>query len=121
MPRIESNYRPISHGRAAHDAVSALAAEALRTREDIDWPVSGDLTAIGYGTIGNRQHARRVSVWQCPGVNRRNIRDVRVGDVITTPYGRGPVTRVGSVAGFYMVGGVETRWIREELERIEHA
>ena len=35
---------------------------------------------------------------------------ISVGDTIKTRQGEGTVTRVGSIAGFYMLGGREVRW-----------
>ena len=55
---------------------------------------------------------------------RGNIRDlrnatygIRVGGTITTRDGSGEVTRVGSIAGFYLLNGTETRWEEWEVIR----
>ncbi len=119
MPIVPNHYRPAAHGRAAHDTVSAHAATGLYARDGVDWPVSGDATRTGYGTIGCRRHGQVVNIWHGPRVNRRDIRDVRIGDQITTWQGVGIVTRRGSNAGWYEVDGHEVRWEAHEIERIQ--
>lgn len=84
-----------------------------------EYPVSGDQTRTAYGTIGCRRHGQAVNIWHGPRVNRRDIRDVRIGDEITTWQGTGTVTRCGSVAGWYVVAGREIRWEAHEIERIQ--
>lgn len=40
---------------------------------------------------------------------------ISVGDTIKTWQGEGTVTRVGTIAGFYMLGGREVRWDAESV------
>jgi hypothetical protein len=63
-------FRMPSHGRAAHDLVSVGAADDLYATDAVSWPVSGDVTAVSYGTIGRRRHGA-VRLWSAPGVTRR--------------------------------------------------
>lgn len=53
-------YRP---GKPAHETVSARAADNLFKNDGVDWPVSGDDTAIDWGQRGMRAIARRANVW----------------------------------------------------------
>lgn len=53
-------YRP---GKTAHETVSAQAANNLFKSDGIDWPVSGDDTAIDWGKRGTRAISRRVNIW----------------------------------------------------------
>ena len=70
---MSAYYRATVGGRIAHDVVLAVAADALWTRDGIDWHVSGDATREGMGSLGMRR-AARVSVWDAPGVTGRATR-----------------------------------------------
>lgn len=79
-------------------------------------PVSGDATLRQYGLNGQRT---RRNLWHEPGIRPAiATTGIRVGDEIATYYGKGAVTRVGTVAGFYMVNGTERRWTVESVVRI---
>lgn len=79
-------------------------------------PVSGDATLRQYGLNGQRT---RRNLWREPWVRPAiATTGIRTGDEIVTHYGRGIVTRAGTIAGFYMVNGRETRWTVESVVRI---
>jgi hypothetical protein len=95
--------------RAAHRIVTADAAQST----PVDWPVSGDETIRQYGRDGRRDMR---PLWSAPGVKPESATEgIRVGSQIVTYDGTGTVTRVGSIAGFYMLNGTEQRW---EIERV---
>ena len=50
-------------GKTAHETVSAHAANNLFKSDGIDWPVSGDDTAIDWGRRGMRATSKRVNIW----------------------------------------------------------
>lgn len=86
-----------------------------------DYPVSGDATLTGYGTINARRvgWARASQLWRGPKVRPDRLTEgIREGDDITTWQGRGTVTRVGTIAGWMMLGGKEVRWEFSEVHNI---
>lgn len=105
--------------RSAHETVTASAASDLFDATGTEWPVSGDETVIAHGYIGMRR-ARSVDLWASQGVKPKHVtQGIAPGQVITTWQGTGEVTRVGTIAGFYMVDGRELRWDAAEI--IDHA
>lgn len=60
MSKMVNTYRP---GKPAHDTVTLAAADNLWSANAIDWPVSGDDTRLGHGTIGMRRVSQRVNIW----------------------------------------------------------
>ena len=104
--------------RAAHEAVTIGAADDMYAVSGTDWPTSGDETVIAHGYIGMRR-AHSVDVWSLPGVTPKRVtQGIAPGHTITTWQGTGVVTRVGTIAGFYIVNGKELRWVASEI--IEH-
>lgn len=110
-----TTYRPTNQ-HAAHRDVTAVAAQDT----PVDWPVSGDQTIRQYGLDGRRI---TVDVWKAPGVKPKHATaGIRVGDTIATLSGAtGVVTRVGTVAGWYMLGSVECRWEAWQVKSITPA
>lgn len=104
---------------AAHDVVTAADAAKLYADTGTEWAVSGRLTRDGYGRIGMRRAAKKVPLWDAPGVRQRGIESVEIGSTITTWAGTGVVTRKGTIAGFYILRGREERWEAEFLERVQ--
>lgn len=99
---------------AAHNMVEASRAGV----GGIDWPVSGDETGRRYGLAGRQTG---VQLWKSPGVVPKiATTGIRVGDRIETWYGEGVVTRVGTIAGWFILDGEveETRWEISEIEFI---
>ncbi len=54
--------------KPAHEIVSATAANDLYYRDGIDWPVGGDESLRGHGTIRLRRASQRVDIWSGPKV-----------------------------------------------------
>lgn len=107
--------------RAANDRATAVNANELFNSTGIDWPVSGDATTVGYGTIGARRAAQAVHIWGNDGVAPRiKTTGIRVGDTIRTWGGDIVVSRVGTIAGFGYLDGSqnETRWVIGEVLEI---
>lgn len=81
-----------------------------------EFPVSADETIREYGRAGRRS---AISLWHAPGVRpKRATQGITVGATITTWRGEGVVTRVGTIAGFYMLNGAEARWDASSVRRI---
>ena len=79
-------------------------------------PISGDATVRQYGIDGRTTGIR---LWRMRGVKpKRATTGIRAGDTITTWQGTGMVTRVGTIAGFYILNGTETRWTIESVTSI---
>lgn len=105
--------------RPAHETVTARAANST----PVEWAVSGDESVRAHGYIGMRKARNAVSLWDMPGVKPKiETAGIRVGDTIHLYYGpSGVVTRVGTIAGFFDVDGIERRWEIEQVEHIEPA
>ena len=102
----------------ANERVIAIAANAT----PVEWPVSGDESVRAHGYIGLRRARDSVSLWDFPGIKPKvKTTGIRVGDTIETWSYTGVVTRVGSIAGFYMVAGKELRWTIESVIEIRPA
>lgn len=105
--------------RPAHETMGALAANDAH----VEWTVSGDETVRAHGYMGLRRARNAVSLWDMPGAKPQiKTTGIRVGDTIHLNYGlSGVVTRVGTIAGFFLVNGKEQRWEVWEVEHIEPA
>lgn len=129
MPKLPSNYR---NDKPAYDftgptADAANAYEATQDHPNSGWPVSADETKRALGTLAVRDAQRKAgaSLWHSPGVAPRiKTTGIRVGDTITTWQGQGIVTRVGTMAGFYLPTGNpddERRWDVAQVRTITPA
>lgn len=82
-----------------------------------NYPVSADETLRAHGYLAMR--STMVDLWSMPGVRPKVVTTgIRVGDTIRTGYGTGVVTRVGTIAGWFMLNGREERWENWEVDRI---
>lgn len=54
--------------KPAHEIVNARSANELYYRDGVDWPVGGDESLRGHGTIGLRHASQRVDIWAGPSV-----------------------------------------------------
>lgn len=80
------------------------------------YPVSADETWREYGR--DHRHDMR-PLWRSPGVMPKHPTEgIRIGAEIVTYAGRGTVTRVGTIAGWYMLNGQEQRWEISQVRRI---
>lgn len=56
--------------RPANDRVTLENAHRLHATDGTTYPVSGDATMVGYGTIDFRRNNVKLNIWDMPGVSQ---------------------------------------------------